>query len=192
MRTSLYLVGFAAVSLMSAGAVGFGCSSSSSNPTTPTPEASTGDEGTVGDGSVGGDGSTEPDAEAMEASVCVPAPVNIATFDAGAAWSCTQAACADGGLAACGADCTCNTAIFSALLCVNDAGAKGTVQCFTNAITPVYSDPVVQPFAVCLQSPAVTKCTAGPADGGDAGTDGGVDAATDSGTITDGAADGGG
>jgi hypothetical protein len=179
MRTSLYLIGFAAASIMGAGAVGFGCSSSSGGTTPPadsgTPEASTGEDGSTDSGGGG------MDAE-MEAASCTPAPVNIATFDGGAVWSCTQAACAStmGGLTACGADCTCNAAVFSALECVaNDGG--GTTACFTNALTPVISDMAVLAFATCLQSAPVTACASGGTKG-DGGTDGGTDSGTDSGT----------
>jgi len=184
MRTSLYLVGFAAASMLGAGAIGFGCSSSSSSGTTPPVDSGTLDTSTTEDGGEdagpGDDGMATPDV----AMVCTPAPVKIDTFDAGTTWACTQAACADGGLSACAADCTCNAAIFAALLCVSDAGAAKTVDCFTSAITPVISDSVVLPFATCLQSPAVTKCTSGGGtDGGDGG--GGGSDAGDGGTGTD-------
>jgi hypothetical protein len=167
MRTSLYLVGFAAASIMGAGAVGFGCSSSSSPAAavdSGTPEASPEEAG-------GEDGGA--DAEMMmEAAACTPAPVNISTFDGGSVWTCTQTACAStmGGLTACGADCTCNAAVFSALQCVASDGGS-TTACFTNALTPVISDMAVLTFATCLQSAPVSMCAGLPV--GDGGKEGG-------------------
>jgi len=131
------------------------------------------------------------EAEPAEAApVCMAAPVNVATFDGGATWSCTQAACEDGGIVECGGDCTCNAAVFSALLCVNDGGKA--MDCFTTALTPVYMGTIVPTFANCLRTPAVTACTGG-APPGDGGHPEGGDAAppTDSGSPMD-AADGGG
>jgi hypothetical protein len=182
MRTSLYLVGFAAASIMGAGAVGFGCSSSSNGTTPPpadsgTPEASTDDSGGGGEGG-GDDGGAEA---AMMA--CTPAPVNIATFDAGSVWSCTQAACMSMGLAACGSDCTCNSAVFAALECVANDGGNSTT-CFTNALSPVISDMTVLNFATCLMSKPVSNC-AGPTDGGGGDSAPSTDGGTDSGTIVD-------
>jgi len=192
MRTSLYLVGFAAASMMlGAGAIGFGCSSSSSN-TTPT-DSGTPETGTPEDS--GGDGGVEDAAEEAEAAVmCTPSGVNVETFDSGSSsWACYQAMCTPS-LTACAADCTCDNAILGALLCAADAGASGTMACFVTAFGNLGSNAAGAMVEGCLVGSAMTACggTSTP-DAGDAGHADGGDAAapTDSGSPTD-AADGGG
>jgi len=168
MRTSLYLIGVAAASILSAGAVGFGCSSSSSSAPPPTQDAAMAETGTPEAGEAGEDSGDT----GVEDAACVPTPgVNVSTFDAGSIWGCTVAACADAGLDMCGTDCSCNNAVLGALLCIADAGESQAVDCFTTALTPVFADPTVAAVATCLQSQAVTNCTGGGTpDGGDGGT----------------------
>ena len=152
MRASLYLVGFAAASLMGIGVVEVGCSSSSSSAPTPTTDAAT-DDAAAGD-----------DAD-DSAVACTPLPINSATFDAGSPiWSCLQAACGPS-LATCATDCVCNNAVLAALSCQADGGTSTT--CFT----PVASTDTA--------GGAVITCLLAKTAGCGLVLDGGTDAASD-------------
>jgi hypothetical protein len=160
MRASLYLVGFAAASLLGAGIFEIGCSSSSSPAAAGGTDAAT---DATGD-DVGDDGGGPP---------CTAAPVNVATFDAGSpVWACLQAACAPS-LGACGTDCVCNDAFLAALECQADGGSPTT--CFGTASSV---DTAAGTAVTCL----ATK-TGGCGLSIDAGPDSGT--ATDSGTAAD-------
>lgn len=92
-------------------------------------------------GGVGIDAGKDAAKETMAA--CKDAAVNVATFDSGDPWwSCIQKAAGCGGtlsdggpgyLAACGANCLCNSAFYTALLCAADGG--GLMGCYSPAVT---------------------------------------------------------
>jgi hypothetical protein len=177
MRTS-YLVGFAAASILSAGAVGFGCSSSSSSGSTPTDAGGTSDTATTEDG---GEDTGTTDSGSAEAAACTPAPIDVATFDSGSpAWACYQANCATA-LTACAADCVCNAGIAGALECAADGGASATMTCFVTAFGNLSSDTPGTMVESCVVTNMTGACAGTPA------TDGGGDAAptTDGGTPAD-------
>lgn len=179
MRTSLYLVGLASASILSAGAIGFGCSSSSSGtPNSPTDSGTT--EATTTDDGGGEDGSTDAGSEAAPA--CMAAPIDVATFDSGSpAWACYQANCGPS-LTMCAADCTCNAEIAGALSCAADGGASATMTCFVTAFGNLASNPPGMAVETCVVTNMTGVCGATPAtDGGDDGaarTDGGTPADT--------------
>src|ERR1700753_4341598 len=102
MRASLFLAALAAASLLGAGAVAVGCSSSSSG----SPPAS-GD-----DASMTSDAPASPDTGTEDAATpCTPvSDASAATIVTGSAsWDCYESKCSTS-LTACGADCTCNNA----------------------------------------------------------------------------------
>jgi hypothetical protein len=191
MRTSIYLIGFAAASLVVGGVVGIGCSSSSSG-SPPAPATDAGDDASDDGGAV----------------ACVPitdSGLRADTIDGGSSWACNVSVCMAMGNAItnCANDCACNNAILKALACVaaitNPTGAQ-TTQCFT---TPLESLPAgntnFSPIAKCLQASALS-CENIVVDGGldgATGEDGGTDSSTpatdagDSGTIVDASDDGG-
>jgi hypothetical protein len=166
MRASLYLVGFAAASLMGAGLFEIGCSSSSS-PAAPAADAAT--EATTDDS---GDDSAAP--------MCTPvmAGTRADTIDGGSAWACTQSMCNTKVLTACSSDCSCNNAVLTALECIATDGG-GAQACFTKTIPSIMAgDPNTTPLITCLTN-------AGPPCAGIVITDGGKDGSTDSGSTTD-------
>ena len=188
MRTSLYLVGFAAASIMGAGAVGFGCSSSSS------PAAAV-DSGTTeaSPEEAGGDGGGE-DAPAAEAAACMPSGINVATMNFGSAsWACFQAKCMPS-LTMCAADCDCDNGILGALQCAADGGAAATMGCFVTAFGTLSSNAAGMAAEACIvqmNTPPSGACSGGGStDGGGEGGDA-APTTTDSGSAMD-AADGGG
>ncbi len=178
MRASLYLIGFAAASMVGAGVAEVGCSSSSSTPAASedsgTPAADTGtpppeDTGTGGD----------------TAASCTPMTTNSETFDSGSdTWAALQVACKTS-LTACAANCYCNNAILQALAC-SAPDASAAMGCFTTALTAIATTDSTDENAVgaCLIA-NTSPPEAGAGDAGDAGTT----TTTDSGT-TD-AGDGG-
>ena len=170
MRASLYLVGFAAASLMGAGLFEIGCSSSS-NPAAPAADAAT--EATTDDS---GDDSAAP--------MCTPvmAGTRADTIDGGSAWGCTQTMCNTKVLTACSTDCSCNNAVLTALECIVTDGGTVTA-CFTKTIGSIMAgDPNTTPLITCLMSSA-GACAGIVFDGG---ADGGhPDGSTDSGSTTD-------
>ena len=172
MRASLYLVGFAAASLLGAGIFEIGCSSSSS------PAAAGGNDAATDSGDDAGDDGGGPP--------CTKAPVNAATFDSGSSvWGCFQTNCT-AALTACGTDCPCNDAVLTALQCESDGGSA--MACFT----PIASvDTAGGAVITCLVNKMTNPCGLPPLDGG--GLDGAADSGTvaDTGTTTDGATDGG-
>ncbi len=191
MRTSLYLIGFATASIVGAGAVGFGCSSSSTSP--PAVDAGPAAEtGPVEDGGEEGGGE---DATADAPVTCMPGAIsNVETVDGGPNWTCYQTMC-NSALTACAADNCCNSGISAALVCAASAGTDQTkvTTCFTTAFTtdPIATNTAGMAVESCVVSmmaacPATTTGDAGPSDAGD----GGSDAAPDTG-ISD-AGDGGG
>jgi hypothetical protein len=129
MRASLYLIGFAAASLVGSGVAAVGCSSSSSTPpATPVEDSSTPTDSAV----------TPPEDAGTPAdtgTACTP------MFDASAAtivtpivpgeasWTCLETACSTS-LTACAADCTCNNDILSALSCLAPPDGGMLTTCF--------------------------------------------------------------
>jgi hypothetical protein len=97
---------------------------------------------TGGRGMDAGKGAGKDAAKDAEAA-CMDAAVNVAVFDSGDPWwSCFQKAAGCGGtlgdgapgyLTACGANCVCNSAFYTALLCARDGGAQPV--CYTPAVT---------------------------------------------------------
>ncbi len=178
MRASLYLIGFAAASIVGAGIVQIGCSSSSTPATTPPADAAT----PTADAPA-----TTEDGGGEAAAPCTDMAMGMkgSTIDGGASWACYQAACA-ASITACSSACACNNAVIGALVCSEPDAAALALNCFTMALgTLASSDPTDEgPLATCLQMNA--QCMGGaPADGGaDTGT------AADTGTTADaGAAD---
>jgi hypothetical protein len=178
MRASLYLIGFAAASIVGAGAAEIGCSSSSSGGTTPPVEdaAVTDAPATVVDSGGGGGDSS---------ATCTASPIDTETFDSGSpAWACEQAMCTTS-LTACAANCFCNAAITQALTCSEVDGSAGAINdCFTTALTSLTNtDPTdQQTVATCLVATTDTcnptseagskeagPTEAGPADAGGGG-----------------------
>jgi hypothetical protein len=174
MRASLYLIGFAAASIVGAGVIEIGCSSSSSTAPSGGPDAAV----DSGGGEDGGEEAAVP---------CTPlSDASVATTNFGSTtWACTQMKCATD-LQACAADCACNNALLTALSCTAEAGATPTqaetFACFTPALS-VPSAPM--DLSACLIS-AGQSCAGFVVDGG---TDGA--AATDGGSDAGASADGG-
>jgi len=122
-------------------------------------------------------GNTAEDGGAAEAAVCAPAPVDVATYDAGSSiWACMQVMC-QSSLAMCAVDCVCNAAIYASLQCVPMMGAEcvDSSSCITGCFTatlndpPAVSDDVVQTtLAPCLLT-YMGACGVSPADGGSEG-----------------------
>jgi hypothetical protein len=197
MRTRTWLV---AVTVL-AGTTGVVVSGCGDDTTPATPPAEAGGGADTGGGGrdvtttdTGGGTDAAKDVQ-KEAMACVDAAINVSNFDSGSAtWACIQTMCMDGGtLAACAADCTCNTAFATALQCVADGGDQ--VTCFTPAVTEptgigamwysqCYTAAVMK---ACNPDGAAVMTDGGDAstDGGDAGTDGGTDGGSDAGTDGD-------
>jgi hypothetical protein len=182
---------FFGASLVGAGAVAVACSSSS-----PSPAKTTGGSDAAEDTTT----TTTVEDSGTEAAACVPAKVDVATFDSGSSsWSCLQGMCS-ASIVTCAADCSCNAAIYQALQCVVMAGAECaessacTTNCFTTALTTIASDTAVGPLVTCLTADTA-KCggpviDGGPEAGGHDGATG--DSATgDSATVSDAPAEGG-
>jgi hypothetical protein len=164
MRASLYLIGFAAASLLGAGVAGIGCSSSSSPATTPPEDASTTTDSPTTtppeDTGTGTDAAAKP---------CVPLDASAATIVTGSPlWDCYEAKCATS-LTACAAECGCNDDVLNALQCIAaDAGTSTT--CFATVSTNSTSDTVEMTMLNCLlMNNACMNATAG-----DGGTEGGT------------------
>jgi len=158
MRASLYLIGFAAASIVGAGLVQTGCSSSSSTPaSTPPTDASTPSDAPV----------VVEDAPSMMDAVtpCTPiSDASVATIMTGSSsWNCLEAMCGPS-LTACAADCTCNNDVLTALACTAADGGVDT--CFGPIISS--SNPPDTAVLSCL-STNMAACGVAPAD---AGTDG--------------------
>jgi len=167
MRASLYLIGFAAASIVGAGVVEIGCSSSSSPPAnTPAedaaadaPAAPVGDTGTpTGDG-----GTPTPCTPLSDASVATLVAPEV---PGEASWTCLEGKCGPS-LTACAADCTCNNDILTALNCLAPPDGGNVTTCFGPVISST-NPPDIAALA-CL-STNMTACTAT----GDGGTDGGT------------------
>jgi hypothetical protein len=129
MRASLYLIGFAAASLVGAGVAQVGCSSSSGSPAAPVEDAAA--EG-GGSSSGGGSGSSSGSGGMDAAKPCTPASdASAATIMTGSpSWDCQEVQCKTE-LTACAADCQCNNDILAALQCLvpdSSVGAQST--CF--------------------------------------------------------------
>jgi hypothetical protein len=176
MRASLYLIGFAAASIVGAGVIEIGCSSSSSTAPPGGPDAAA-------------DSGGEDGGEEAAVVPCTPlSDASVATTNFGSTtWACTQMKCATD-LQACAADCACNNALLTALACTADAGAMATMAqtfaCFTPALS-VPSAPM--DLSACLIS-ASQSCAGFVIDGGTDGGDSGTAAtdAGDAGASTDG------
>jgi len=150
MRASLYLIGFAAASLVGAGVAAVGCSSSSGTPAPVTPE----------DAMVPGDTSTPPPPGDTGTPEDTGTPCTAMFGDASAAtivtplvpgeasWTCLESACGPS-LTACAADCTCNNDILGALSCLAPPDGGMLATCFG----PVLSSSNATDIAVlgCLQ-----------------------------------------
>jgi hypothetical protein len=177
-----------------AGAIASGCSSDNTTP-------GSGDSGmdvTTTDTGAADRAADGPVDAAKEAAPCVDAAVNVATFNSGSPlWACFQSACV-AELATCSADCTCNTAIFGALLCAADGGNQ--MACFVTGFGLVGTAGAA--LQTCLLN-NLTTCSGGGGDaapdgareggaegGRDGGTEGGADAGTDSGAADGGTDDG--
>src|SRR5450755_1823192 len=109
MRASLYLIGFAAASVVGAGAVEIGCSSSSS-----TAPAGPGDASTA-DSPVTPDDTGTPDTGTTCTPVSDASAATIVTHTS--AWDCEEVQCATE-LKGCAADCECNNDVLTALQCL--------------------------------------------------------------------------
>jgi hypothetical protein len=164
---------FAGASLLGACALGTACSSSSSG-------GGTTDASTEGGGDDGG----------SDGGAC-PSDANVATFDSGtSSWACIQRTCGvDGGLIACGNDCTCNTAIYGALQCVvmkggADASQADTTTCFSQAFGMAGGGSEVADLISCLTA-AATPCAGITVEGG-------VEGGTEAGHGEGGGSEGGG
>jgi hypothetical protein len=182
MRASLYLIGFAAASLVTAGLFEAGCSSSSNNGSPSGTDA----------GDSGGEDSSSDDSSAAACTPLDAGGVKADTIDAGAGWGCIQAACNATAFTACGNDCMCNNAILESLVCIA-ADAGSPTACFTMYLGQVTSS-AVTPTISCLEANTM-KCT-GIAPPSDGGTDAGEDSSTtpdsstpDSGSTPDAGAD---
>ena len=178
MRASLYLIGFAAASIVGAGVAEVGCSSSSTPATTPAEDAAVPDSSTtVEDTGTGGDAAP---------ATCTPMTTNSETFDSGSdTWAALQVACKTQ-LTACAANCYCNNAILTALQC-SAPDASAAMGCFTTALTAIVATDSTDESAVgsCLIANTGTGDAGAATDAGDAATttsDAATDAAaTDSG-----------
>ncbi len=160
MRASLYLIGFAAASIVGAGIVEIGCSSSSS----PAP-AGGGDDASTTDSATPPEDTGTPAAD-TGTTPCTPlSDASAATIVTGSpSWDCYEAMCMPS-LTACAADCKCNNDILTALNCVAmDAGS--TTTCFG----PVSSAGTPTDTAVLTCLLANSACMTA---GGEGGTDGG-------------------
>jgi hypothetical protein len=179
MRT--WLVSFSALTALTAmaGAIASGCSSDNTTPGS----GDSGMDGTTADTGAADHAADAPvDAPKEAAAPCVDAAVNVATFNSmSPLWACLQAACV-AELGTCAADCTCNTAVFGALLCAADGGDQMT--CFLPALTVAGS-----PLQTCLLN-NVTGCSGGGDGGPDGAREGGAEGGRDGGA--EGAAEGGG
>ncbi len=163
MRASLYLIGFAAASLVSAGVASIGCSSSSSGTTTTPPEdASTTPDTGVTPPEDSGTGSDAP------ATPCAPiSDASAATIATGSPlWDCYEAMCGTS-LKACAADCNCNNQVLEALNCVATDAGTGTT-CF-GTVAATTTDPQGT-LTMCL----VANAACMNAGMGDGGTEGGT------------------
>jgi hypothetical protein len=187
MRASLYLIGFAAASIVGAGIVQIGCSSSSS-PATQTP-ADAATPSTDGPAAV-------EDGGGEAAAPCTDMAMGLkgSTIDGGATWACYQSLCA-ASITACSASCACNNAVIGALQCSEPDAAALATGCFTMALgTLATSDPTDEsPLATCLTGNAQCMTGGTPSDGGtpaDTGTAADTGTTADAGTAAD-AADGG-
>jgi len=181
MRASLYLIGFAAASIVGAGIVQIGCSSSST-PTSATPPADASTPGT--DAPVAAE---DGGGEAAAPCVDMAAGMKGSTIDGGATWACYQTACATS-ITACSNSCACNNAVIGALQCSEPDAAALATGCFTTALgTLATSDPTDEmPLGSCLtgNSCCMTGTCGSDGGAGDSGT------AADTGTTADaGAAD---
>jgi hypothetical protein len=159
MRASLYLIGFAAASIVAAGVVEVGCSSSSTPATPPVADAET----PATDAPAAATDSSTP----AEAAACVPMSTNSETFDSGSStWAALQTACATS-LTACAANCECNNAILQALVC-SQADAALATGCFTTALTAIATSDPTDESAVgaCL----IANTGMSPEGGADSGT----------------------
>jgi hypothetical protein len=164
MRASLYLIGFAAASIVGAGAAEIGCSSSSGGSSTPPEDAATpGDTGTTAD-----TGAIEDAGGGDAAPTCVAIDASAATIVTGSpVWDCYEAMCGTA-LTECAADCTCNDAVLGALQCTaNDAGSQ-TV-CFAALATAGASPGASMDTLNCLVGDASAACQGATAPTGDGG-----------------------
>jgi len=179
MRASLYLIGFAAASLVGAGVAQVGCSSSSGG-SPAAPEDAMAPEG-GGSSSSGGSGSSSGSSGGMDSGkACSPADASAETIVTGSpAWDCQQVQCKTE-LTACAADCQCNNDILAALQCLvpdSSVGAQST--CFGPVLSS--SNPPDTMALTCL-SAHQSMCNGGtdgapPADGTAPGDSGGTDGA---------------
>jgi hypothetical protein len=161
MRTSFYLIGLATASILSAGVMQAGCSSSSSPPATPPAN----------------DASVDSGEDAGGACTPIAPGTTVSGVDGGSQWACFQAACGPS-LTECSSDCVCNNAILTALEC--QAGGGTIVACFTPVST---SDDAGTDALDCLIA-NMTACGIAPLDAStDATTkDASSDAATEAAT----------
>jgi hypothetical protein len=163
MRASLYLIGFAAASIVGAGAAEIGCSSSSGG---SSPE----DSGTADTSTPPADTGSTEDAGG-EAAACVTLDASAETIAAGATWACFQTMCTTS-LTACAADCQCNSDVLGALECIaSDAGSNitcfGSVAGSSNAADIAFLGCLSSMESACMVSDSGTILT----DGGTPGTD---------------------
>jgi hypothetical protein len=195
MRTRTLLV-FVPMFAAAAGFLAIGCGDDTTGGTTGGTEAGGPDTGGGGTDATKPDTSTGDAAKetgadaAKEAAACMDASINVATFDSGSAtWACYQQNCAKddagnpGTLPQCAADCTCNSAIATALSCVQEGGVSQTTPCFTTGINN--GGMYAQNWYLNCVMPFMGTCggtDAGPGDGGDAETTDGGEASTDGGT----------
>jgi hypothetical protein len=127
MHTARYLIGFVAVSLASAGAIGLGCSSSSSSPpSTPGGYDAAGESSAPTEAGPAPEDAAEEavtDASADVAPCVLEGMMPVNKIDA-ASFACYEAMCAPE-LAACAVDCQCNQNLTIVLNCQNACMADG-------------------------------------------------------------------
>jgi hypothetical protein len=183
--------------------VAVACSNSSSNPSNANGADATSEGSAVPEASAPTETSTAEeghntveDAPVAEAAACTPAPVDVATYDAGSPiWTCIQTMC-QMPLAMCATDCVCNAAIYTSLQCVPMMGAEcvDSSSCITGCFTatlnvaPAVGDSVVQTTLVPCLLTHMGDCGVAPAD---AGAEGGSEGGAGDGGLASDAAKGG-
>jgi hypothetical protein len=168
MRVMRFLFG---ASLVGAGAVAIACSSSSGGPSGGS-DAAADTSTSSGSSSSSGGSSTSSSSGMAEAAPCMPIAANPGTLDGGALWACYQAACKSQ-LAACAADCLCNTAFDTALQAIAMMGQSSATSELTTASG--VSTAAGNVGTCLLQTQTSGACGAPAAEGGTEG--GGSDAA---------------
>jgi hypothetical protein len=161
---NLYSIGRAVASIVAAGGLAFGCSSSSSGSPTPAPDS-------------GSDGS-------LDGAVACMSPL-LNAFDGGPTLSALESACSTQ-FANCAADCTCNNDYLGLFGCTA-APSADEAACFSMYVAKDVAVPSVGALLGCLEANQPV-----PDAGSDAATDGSSsDGSTTDGSSDGGPTDGG-